>query len=398
MELSHDQQNAFDQIMEWYKNGITAELTLGGYAGTGKTTLISYLRQFLGEKLKVKFMSFTGKATQILRRKLNDNNILLRFPLDACSTIHSAIYHPVIDEDTDEIIEWTLNPTIDCDIIIVDESSMISREIYEDLKSFDKPILFIGDHGQLGPISDNFNLMENPNIKLEKIHRVAQNNPIIKLSEQVRNEGYIEYGVHGDSIAKVSKKDQLVTKFINNSGNFLETIILCGFNKTRVKVNKKIREHFKYSKLSNYPIQGERIICLRNNKNASFCPIFNGTQGTVKTCSSEGTFLSMEVEIDGEIDHYKGPVSFEAFNNIKPLMKDFPIRLSKERRIKEKKEFMYSDYFDFGYCASVHKSQGSEWKRVMVIEEPCQYWTGENWNRWLYTAITRSSEQLLIVR
>lgn len=396
MELSEDQKDAFDQIIEWYKSGTNLTLSLGGYAGSGKTTLISYLRQFFGERIKVAFMCYTGKATSVLRRKLNDQNLLYRFPQDTCSTIHSSIYQPIIEDD--EIIEWILKSSIDCDIIIVDESSMISKEIYEDLTSYGKSILFVGDHGQLPPIGDNFDLMQNPDIRLEKIHRLAENNPIIQLSIVARNEGFIDYGYYGDSVAKVSKKDPLITEFIKNSGTFSDTAILCGFNKTRVKINKKIRDFFKHSDINNFPVQGERVICLKNNKFSKFCPIYNGILGTVKKCQSEGTYLDMEIDIDGESDYYKGFVSFEAFNNDRPVMKDFPIKLNKEQRKIEKKEFVYSDYFDFGYCLSVHKSQGSEWKRIMVIEEPCQYWSGDLWNKWLYTAITRSSEQLLLVR
>ena len=63
-----------------------------------------------------------------------------------------------------------------------------------------------------------------------------------------------------------------------------------------------------------------------------------------------------------------------------------------------KKKRRYLDCFDFGYALTVHKSQGSEWDNVMVIEQPCKYWSGRDWNRWLYTAVTRAKNRLLIVR
>ena len=56
------------------------------------------------------------------------------------------------------------------------------------------------------------------------------------------------------------------------------------------------------------------------------------------------------------------------------------------------------DFFDYGYALTVHKSQGSQAKRVLLLEEPCSYWQGETWFRWLYTGVTRSEEELLIAR
>lgn len=403
MELSQDQQDAFDQIMQWHKDGTTPFLTFGGFAGTGKTTILSFIRNFLGENLRIGFVGYTGKCVSVLRKKLTEKNIFLRFKDDFCGTIHSLIYNPVIDEDSQEILEWQLKSSIDVDLLICDESSMVSKDIYDDLLSFEKPILWCGDHFQLPPVGDEFNLMENPNVKLETIHRQSESNPIIKLSKIIRETGYLDYGYYGDSIAKVHKKDPLITEFIKNSGNFLDTVILCGFNKTRTKINSKIRNYFGYSKKSIFPVQGERVICLRNNKSATFVPIYNGCCGTVKDCKDNVKYLNMEINIDGETDYYKGIVSPSAFGNEKPEMTDCPVTIKKNYKLpalreNKKKELIYPDYFDFGYCITTHKSQGSEWNRVMVIEEPCQYWSGLNWNRWLYTAVTRSQKQLLIVR
>ncbi len=48
---------------------------------------------------------------------------------------------------------------------------MVARSIYEDITSFGLPRIFVGDHGQLEPVNSDFNLMENPDFTLEKIHR-----------------------------------------------------------------------------------------------------------------------------------------------------------------------------------------------------------------------------------
>ena len=55
------------------------------------------------------------------------------------------------------------------------------------------------------------------------------------------------------------------------------------------------------------------------------------------------------------------------------------------------------DRFDFGYALTVHKAQGSQAKKVLLFEEYSPYMKGEEWNRWLYTAVTRASEELYII-
>ena len=55
------------------------------------------------------------------------------------------------------------------------------------------------------------------------------------------------------------------------------------------------------------------------------------------------------------------------------------------------------DAFDFGYAISVHRSQGSEWDKVVVFEERSNYWDNNFYKKWLYTAVTRAKEKLFII-
>lgn len=407
IELSQDQKLCFDSIMDWYKRPDDL-LTMGGFAGTGKTTLISKIRNELSKTIRIAFISYTGKAASVLRSKLKLIGIE-RFPEDYCGTIHGLIYEPLIDDETNEIVGWHLKPMLDYDIIIIDEASMVSEDILRDLKSFDIPLLAIGDHGQLPPIEGSLNLMANPHIKLEKVHRFAENNALTKVSILAREEGYIPHGQWGENVIKVPPKHSLITEFIDNSGDFDSTAILCGFNKTRVQVNKKIRT--KRDMKGNLPDIGERVICLKNNRLAQKCPIYNGVLGTVKGIDLRVDHAFLRVSVDGEYEPYRGRISRHIFNNEKPNLNEFIyITLEEAQKIparfsnpfgytsKKKRKKQFLDCFDFGYCLTVHKSQGSEWERVMVIEQPCSYWSGENWNRWLYTAVTRSTNELLIVR
>src|SRR5262249_34437968 len=105
------------------------------------------------------------KAAHVLRGK----------GIDA-STIHSLIYKPG-DEDDKGNVKWIKADGLDCHGVIVDEASMVSEEIHNDLRSFGLPLIFVGDHGQLPPVqrSDGraSNLMDRPALTLQKVHRNA---------------------------------------------------------------------------------------------------------------------------------------------------------------------------------------------------------------------------------
>ena len=241
MELSSDQESAISTIIDWYNSSNRSPyITLGGYAGTGKTTVVAELRQRLDANLKVCYCAYTGKATSVLRNKLNLTKSIYRD--DVISTIHSLIYVPVMDGDT--IIDWQKINNLDFDLIIIDESSMVSRDIFDDLLSFEIPIICLGDHGQLPPVSnDDFNLMKNPQIKLEKIHRYdsSVDSPLLKVSMLAREEGYIPFGQYGKGVFKVDPKSSVIPKFVSYMGDFSNSFCVVGFNNTRIKMNKKFR-------------------------------------------------------------------------------------------------------------------------------------------------------------
>ena len=154
MRLSEEQKHVIREIMGFKKN----ELRIGGLAGTGKSTVIKHLAELLP---RFAVCAYTGKAASVLRKK----------GIDRAQTIHSLIYKAYTDEKNQ--VRFSLSPSLDCEWIIVDEASMVSEAIYRDLKWFGKPMVFVGDHGQLEPIGDKFNLMDDPDLRLETIHRNA---------------------------------------------------------------------------------------------------------------------------------------------------------------------------------------------------------------------------------
>jgi exodeoxyribonuclease-5 len=384
IELSKKQKNVLDSILLWFKEKKKPYITLGGYAGTGKTTLMGYVSKILREenrKTKVAFCSYTGKASRILQRRLRDNKAIYKY--DYTGTIHRLIYRPVTDSNG-EVINWERLPVDDFlyDLIIVDEASMVTREIWNDLLSFNKPILAVGDHGQLPPIDGNFNLMENPQFRLEEIYRQEINNPIIKVSEIARKYGEIPVEVFSKNVRKLDKKDVDTGEYLESlfESYNSDTMVLTGYNRSRVKINRGIRQLLGFD--SPNPSQGDRVICLKNNHREE---IFNGMMGTVLDVT-EGSldgyeYFDAEIELDDEDFPYFGKISKEQFNE-QSTLNNVPDGV---------------DLFDFGYALTVHKAQGSQAKRVVVFEERFSRMDDEMWRRWLYTAVTRAIEELYIV-
>lgn len=394
--LSPDQQRTLDTIVTWYKQnsikGTKVEvntptnqpfITLGGYAGTGKTTLIAIIRQqlaTLNKDLKVGFASYTGKAARVLRIKLSEQKVIL--PQDTVGTIHSLIYSPIVN-DKEEIIGWKKKDKIDRELIIIDEASMVDESIWHHLLSYNVPIIVVGDHGQLPPISGNFNLMQSPQLQLEKIHRQAEENPIIGLSIQAREHGLIRTGKYSDTVQKYNLNDpesgEIVEELLATCDD--DTLVLCGYNTTRVRLNNHIRTIRGFE--SPNPMPGDRVICLRNNHRKN---IFNGMLGTIQAIDdADEDWYMAAIALDDESGIYKGLISRSQFGAKESL-----------NFTNKRSAIMRGDLFNFGYALTVHKAQGSQAKRVILFEERFAKMSDEQWRRWLYTAVTRAEEELYI--
>lgn len=381
MQLTIHQQKALDILIRWYfSDKRTPFITLGGYAGTGKTTLISIYREELAKKkasVRVAFCAYTGKAAQVLRTKLQQSNSVKS--QDSIGTIHSLMYAAVKNRD-DEIIGWSRKDALDVDLIIVDEASMVDELIWQDMLLYNIPIIAVGDHGQLPPIRGSFNLMEKPLLRLEEIVRQAKESPIIQLSIDAREKGRIEPGDYGYNVRKLARSDSDTQEI---AGELLkqykpDTLILCGYNTTRIKLNGFIRDHLEFS--SSKPQAGDRVICLKNNRTKQ---IYNGMIGTIKKIKDidEDTYKA-EIYMDDGLE-YEGLIMAKQFNSN-----------GTDQFVKIPKGY---DLFDYGYALTVHKAQGSQAKRVLLFEERFKQMDDASWKRWLYTAVTRAEEELFIV-
>ena len=396
-ELSRDQQVAKDKVLEWFKSGLEDQpiFKLHGFAGTGKTTITLDIVTELN--IIACFAAYTGKAALVMRKH----------DMDA-STLHSLIYKPVMPDkekcnELFKLIKETSDSTTkrglqgelkklqqvtfelklpeesalgEADLLVVDECSMVDEEMKQDLLTFGTPILALGDPGQLPPIQGTGALVDPPvQALLTEIHRQAEGNPIIDYATRARSGIHIPYGEEGDS-ARITR-DSITKGLVFGCDQ-----ILTGKNNSRRDLNRRYREL--EGRQGTYPHPGEKLICLRNNAGLG---IFNGMMCEVISRGEEYD-ASIEYEIKTELDntikvkilraHFDVYNDKEALNNVKWW----------ERRD--------SDEFDFGYAITVHKSQGSQWDRVLVMDDKFLGWKPQERKRWLYTAITRAAESVVI--
>ncbi len=349
MDFSDDQEAVVQGVREWANQRSDQILTVGGLAGTGKTTIVSYL---VDSWPSAATTALCGKAAHVLRAKGVD-----------AQTVHSLIYVPF--ETADGKVRFRKRDHLkEIRRIVVDEASMIDHLLFHDLMSFGLPVLFVGDHGQLEPIGTNPNLMKSPNLRLEKIHRQAMDNPILRLAHAFR-----------EGRPTPRWKDPNGRLEITGRSSFERLIrpdvqIICGFNKTRHQVNARVREMLGYKHLVQ---PGEKLICLKNNKAWN---IFNGQQVTVLGIEFDSkNVIDLEVETD-DGRTLNVPCWKEQFG--KNVLEDFKIQSIA--------------LMDYGYAMTAHKSQGSEWPDVLIMEEIANVWDAK---RWRYTAATRAKERLV---
>src|SRR5215208_2483197 len=192
--FSPEQDAALKSVSEWLKakpgnRNTPLVFRLFGYAGTGKTTLARHIAEHV--EGKVLFAAFTGKAAQVIRSK----------GCQGASTIHSLIYRTL--ESGAEVPSFTLwddAPASKAKLIVIDECSMVDAELGRDLMSFGVPLLVLGDPAQLPPIQGGGFFTESPpDAMLTEVHRQAEDNPIIRLSMDIRSGIELEPGRYGET-------------------------------------------------------------------------------------------------------------------------------------------------------------------------------------------------------
>ena len=180
----------------------------------------------------------------------------------------------------------------------------------------------------------------------------------------MREHKPLRLGYYGDSavVDGISIKDML---------DFDQ--VICGTHRTRHDLIKKIRHVLGFG--GDTPEVGEKVLCLKNNRALG---LLNGTLWTVTaTKPLGGGFVGMTVEDDdGQAVEVVAPVEgFTSFDGNGSGLPEQP--------------------FAFGYVITCHKSQGSQWGSVLVIDES-EVFHQHRWE-WLYTALSRAADQVVVV-
>lgn len=386
MILNSQQRDAVVKVIDWYFTGDLENrpiYTLTGVAGSGKSSIIPTIISVLGlNTYNVLFTAYTGKAVSVLRMKGMTAN-----------TIHKQFYN--IYRSSRGSFSFTPKSSLPSliKLIVIDEFSMINDKMIDDIESFGIPIIALGDPVQLPPVIGRNTIMEdvdNLDTILTKVMRQDDSSGILDLATMSRNNEVIPFGKYKDCNVFHLSDIKDLTKY---------DVILCWKNSTRRTFNRIIRD--KLGLTSIYPQKNEKLLCLKTNyfneieyDNIQIFPVngmelisidshYNITDNNFSLRFKPSFIESNNIYFDTEcskicFDHY-----------LKDIQKD-PV-LVDENNTEDR-----SILFDWGYAVSVHKSQGSQWNRVLILDE--FKGPGDVYRKWLYTAITRAQKSCDIVK
>jgi len=390
-QLSPQQIEAFDGVMAWHKTK-EKRFVLAGYAGAGKTTLAKQIADEIGHNGTI-FCAYTGKAANVLREKecMNAGTIhsylysLTDHDREAMKILNEEMHRMLKMGDTatanrisEQVAEMRANyrkpkydlnmqsKLADAKLVIVDEYSMLSEELIKHIELVAKKVLYIGDPFQLPPVKGECSLQ--PDYFITEIHRQALDSPIIRYSKMVRegetisfcSEGEFEYGPQQNFGAEIySDADQVIV----------------GMNKTRMEWNKRFRDLAGHEGL---PRAGEKMICL---KNSPVNGLFNGMIGYAASDArpKRSEHYILDFDDNAGLNVYAGDINGtgDKYDGYNPYHRTL-------------------DRFDFGYAITAHKSQGSEFDKVVIYNQPIG--RGVEAQRWLYTSLTRAKKKCILVQ
>lgn len=373
MDLTVGQRGAYDEILKWSGLGNEQVYRLAGYAGTGKSFLTRYVLESLKYRTdEVALCTFTGKASLVLM-KYNEG-------YGNVGTIHRLIYDTSVDGYGD--VKFELKSELaGVRFILLDEGGMVSEDLWADLRSFGLPILVVGDHGQLGSIGKSADLMKDPDYVLTEIMRQAMGDPITVLSMLIREGKRVEIGRMGENVMVASKRDAIVTDELYARADQ----VLCGYNRTRLDLNQRIRRTLGFSGLG--PEMGDKVIFTENDwgREVGGFNVVNGMIGYVVS------------EPERYYDRARGFYVYKL--DIRPDFLDsvFYDVIVPEADFMNEELKLYGyrarglNRMTFGYAITTHKAQGSEFDNLLVYNEPF----GEDPWRHPYTAVTRAKKGLI---
>lgn len=284
--LNEQQRDALQQMEKFVGDKNAREMTLSGFAGTGKTTLMSIFDKFLHRKYIYPFYSApTHRANAIT--KLNN-------PTASVLTLHSlfglGINIKLEGDDYDlKNVDFKKNNGTKIgygDTLIIDESSMVTDNLYDFIQSAIKQlnlkVIYVGDKGQLAPVQSRkpgeqivskvFTNADVKQVQLTKVERTGEN-AILEEATNIRNNRPLSYqtklkdgiGVEYMS-ARASLYELMDNEFTHqmNSDNKLHVRILSGTNAGVNAVNTEIRKILYGDKAQQQLVEGEILMGYNN--------------------------------------------------------------------------------------------------------------------------------------
>jgi len=419
---------------------------LKGYAGTGKTSLISAL---------VKSLSFIHKKSSLLAPTGRAAKILSSYSKKTAHTIHKKIYWIKTNNKGNTFVTLQENLNSNC-IFIVDEASMIpshtdksfgNRNLLSDLIKYvysgtDCKLILIGDTAQLPPVHldispalDEYILEHEFNKQiivrnLTKVVRQKSSSLILENATKIRkmiSDGINEYPQIrcNKEVIRLNMGDELqeiIESSYNNYG-IEDTIIICKSNKRAYLYNQQIRHKilWKEERISN----GDYLMVVRNNytwlnndskagfiANGDIIIIkhikkyeelygFNFAHVTIKLVDyPQESELDVIIMLD-TLESEQASLEFEKYkklyNQVSQDYNSIKNTYKRNKAIKEDK-YLNSLQIKYAYAITCHKSQGGQWKSVFVEQS---YFVDEMLNkeylRWFYTSFTRSTDKLYLI-
>ena len=295
---------------------------------------------------------------------------------------------PVINQDTGKIkykVEFVKREALPPNIrlIVVDEAAMVPDNIAEDLLSFGLPMIVLGDSNQLPPVFGESTLLENPDVILTEPMRQALDSPIIYLAQRVIDGKFIQMGDYGNGCKVIPKnliKDEWLTTY---------DAVICGKNDTRDIINSRIRKDL-LGIPTRLPVIHDKLICRQNNWNCYISNnifLINGMVGFIEDINKE-SFDGRSICIDFRPD-------FMQHEMYKDIRIDYRYIMASQANRKTFGRSFYNK-FEYGYAITCHLAQGSEYPKVLIYDE--HLGTQDYYRKWLYTAITRASDNIILAR
>jgi len=433
----------FDSLIDKKKNN--SLMILQGYAGTGKTSVVSALVQTLPLfNLKFMLLAPTGRAAKVLSFYTKRTSF----------TIHKIIYKQIADPKSGQLKFKRIKNYNKDTLFIVDEASMLSEAnsfgeggVLKDLLSFvfehsSNKLLLIGDTAQLPPVGQSYSAGLDKQLLADITGRKVLFTELIEVMRQNSESGILENATAlrellisenlninlkttglSDFFKMTSEKLEDGLNYSYNKYGSHETIVICRSNKDAVLYNKHIRQQLLYR--SEELEVGDVMMIVRNNyfyvpDDAPSGFLANGDFVEImKVLSFEELYgfrfatLSLQLLDGSDSNPFEAKVILETLHNNTPALTQeqnkllYSEILEDYTELSDRKElndalrvdpYLNALQIKYAYAITCHKSQGGQWQAVFIDQG---YLTDELINtefiRWLYTAITRATSEVYLI-